>query len=176
MVISKRSATDPIFAGAMDDELLQHLIDAKVPTFSMSSGLTLGDFGWGSPTFNKMGREKISLIQTFVHWGVEVIISDVDTVWLRDPTEFALQYPDVDVLSSSDHLSATSTDGGLENEGGVYSAANIGIMLFRPKAVDLVDEWVDILDRDASVWDQNAFNDLIKRGLKHPPPGERVFL
>lgn len=74
--------------GAMDDQLLQELIKANVPAFSMSSGLTLGDFGWGSPTFNKMGREKINLIQTFVKWEVDVIISDVDTVWLQDPVAY----------------------------------------------------------------------------------------
>lgn len=33
---------------------------------SMKSGLTLGDFGWGSKTFAKMGREKIRLISIFL--------------------------------------------------------------------------------------------------------------
>ncbi len=43
----------------MDDKLLEFLLDKNVPTFSMASGLSLGDFGWGSPTFHKMGREKV---------------------------------------------------------------------------------------------------------------------
>ena len=43
-------------AGAMDDKLLEFLQAEEVPTFSMSSGLTLDDFGWGSPTFHKMVR------------------------------------------------------------------------------------------------------------------------
>ena len=116
----------PPAAGAMDDELLQYLLDRKVPTFSMSSGLTTAvrprrlfllqrslltrlaapaagrsgcsghprascvrcrpqDFGWGTPTFHKMGREKINLIHTFTGMGLNTVISDVDTVWLRDP-------------------------------------------------------------------------------------------
>ena len=33
----------------MDDTLLEHLLKEGVPTFAMSSGLTLEDFGWGSP-------------------------------------------------------------------------------------------------------------------------------
>jgi hypothetical protein len=74
--------------GAMDDQLLKVLVDRDVPTFSMSSGLTLGDFGWGSQTFNKMGREKIQLIQTFTKWGQDVLISDVDTVWMQNPLEY----------------------------------------------------------------------------------------
>jgi hypothetical protein len=40
----------------MDDKLLEFLQAENVPTFSMSSGLTLDDFGWGSPTFHKMVR------------------------------------------------------------------------------------------------------------------------
>lgn len=40
--------------GAMDDKLFEFLDGKGVPTFSMSSGLTLDDFGWGTPTFHKM--------------------------------------------------------------------------------------------------------------------------
>jgi hypothetical protein len=40
----------------MDDSLLDFLVQKRIPTFSMSSGLTLGDFGWGTPTFHKMVR------------------------------------------------------------------------------------------------------------------------
>lgn len=60
----------------------------------MKSGLTLGDFGWGSATFAKMGREKIKLIRVFLQLGVDVIISDVDVLWLRNPIPYFKQYPD----------------------------------------------------------------------------------
>lgn len=43
-----------LVTGAMDDKLLDFLIEREVPVFSMSSGLTLDDFGWGTPTFHKM--------------------------------------------------------------------------------------------------------------------------
>lgn len=46
----------------MDDKLLEHLLEKGVPTFSMSSGLTLDDFGWGSPTFHKMVRQQRPLL------------------------------------------------------------------------------------------------------------------
>jgi hypothetical protein len=52
--------------GAMDDDLLHRLIAERVPTWSMQSGLTVNDFGWGTPTFHKMGRSKIDLIHRFV--------------------------------------------------------------------------------------------------------------
>lgn len=160
----------------MDDRLLEFLVGRGVPTFSMSSGLSLDDFGWGTPTFHKMGREKINLIYTFTKLGFDVLLSDVDTVWLRNPVPYMqqarrrvfwrpvpaglslltccvrcpprrpcptplvtrhLQYPEADILTSSDHLINTVTDEGLERWPDAASAANIGIMLFRPKAHEL---------------------------------------
>ena len=48
----------------------------------------------------------------------------------------ALQYPEADILTSSDHLSNTNADQGLESWPEAASAANIGIMLFRPSGHD----------------------------------------
>lgn len=40
----------------------------------------------------------------------------------------------------------------------------------------LLQEWVDILENDANVWDQNAFNDLFRRGSKPlPDRTDRLF-
>lgn len=162
--------------GAMDDELMKVLLEKKIPSFAMSSGLSLNDFGWGSSTFFKMGREKISLLQTFTKWGYEVLISDVDTVWMKNPLPYVAKYPDADILVSSDHLEATVEDGGLEKFPDAGSAANIGIMLFRPKAAKFVDAWVDVLEKDENYWDQNAFNDLFKNGVVTSNDKDRLFL
>jgi hypothetical protein len=35
--------------------------------------------------FHKMGRDKIRLIRDFTKSGVDVLISDIDVAWLRDP-------------------------------------------------------------------------------------------
>ncbi|EFN51848.1 hypothetical protein CHLNCDRAFT_37217 [Chlorella variabilis] len=167
---------DAFIVGAMDDKLLEFLVSKNIPAFSMSSGLTLGDFGWGTPTFHKMGREKINLIYSFTKMGYDVLISDVDTVWLRNPLPYINAYRDADILTSSDHLRNTVQDEGLEKWPEAASAANIGIMLFRPRAHDLAAEWVDILENDANVWDQNAFNDLFRRGSKPlPDRTDRLF-
>jgi arabinosyltransferase len=88
-----------------------------------------------------------------------------------------MQYPEADILTSSDHLAATATDGGLEHWPQASSAANIGIMLFRAPAAKLADEWVAVLDEDPMVWDQNAFNDLFLRGAEPlPERRDRLFL
>lgn len=34
------------------------------------------------------GREKINLLHAFVSLGVNVLISDVDVVWMRNPIEY----------------------------------------------------------------------------------------
>ena len=39
-----------------------------------------------------MGREKISLAKTFVHYGFDLLLTDIDTVWLRDPIEYMERY------------------------------------------------------------------------------------
>jgi hypothetical protein len=44
----------PCATGAMDDTLLQKLASGGINTFSMNSGLTENDFGWGSANFHKM--------------------------------------------------------------------------------------------------------------------------
>ena len=59
----------------------QALAKRGVNTFAMSTGLTQEDYGWGSATFHKMGREKIALIDTFTNMGFDILVSDVDTVW-----------------------------------------------------------------------------------------------
>ena len=161
----KATGCKTYMVGAMDDEILEVLIEKGVPAFGMSSGLSLDDFGWGSSTFHKMGREKISLLQTFTKWGLDVLISDVDTVWTKDPLPYMAQYPDADILVSSDHLASTTQDGGLEFYPEAGSSANIGIMLFRPKAAKFVDNWVEELEKDPNYWDQNAFNDLFRTGI-----------
>lgn len=150
--------------GAMDNELLEKLIDDEVPTFAMQSGLTTKDFGWGTANFHKMGRKKIELIHLFTEMGFDILVSDVDTVWLRNPLPYMAKYPHADVLTSSDHLANTAEGEGLEDPRKAHSAANIGIMLLRHTAKELAKEWVDVLERDDKVWDQNVFNDLYRRG------------
>ena len=41
--------------------------------------------------------------------GFDILVSDVDTVWMQDPVPFMLRYPEADILTSSDHLSNTVT-------------------------------------------------------------------
>jgi hypothetical protein len=79
---------------------------------------------------------------------------------------YMARYPAADILTSSDHLANTVQDDGLEDPNRAQSPANIGIMLLRHTAKRLAKEWVEVLEKDDKIWDQNAFNDLFRRGSR----------
>lgn len=164
--------------GAMDEEMLVALHKRGIQTFSMSSGTPTSDFGWGTKTFFKMGQEKIQLIQTFLTMGFTTFITDIDTAIMRNPFPLFARYPEADILVSSDGLRETDlqSDGeALEVPALAGAAANIGIMFFKPPALGLVKEWVDLIMKDSSYWDQNAFNDLFRKGITWQDVGKRLF-
>ena len=45
---------------------------------------------------------------TFTEMGFDVVLSDVDTVWLQDPLPYLARYPEADILVSSDSLVSSS--------------------------------------------------------------------
>ena len=53
--------------GAMDDELLEALLERGVNCFAMQSGLSTADFGWGSKQFHKMVRQAFMFAPTLTH-------------------------------------------------------------------------------------------------------------
>lgn len=103
--------------------------------------------------------------------NLTVIISDVDTVWMKNPFEYMKQYPEADILTSSDYLTWSNTDEGLEDVRKAGSAYNIGIMMFSPKAHEFAKEWVDVIEADDNIWDQNAFNECAAFTLQYSPMG-----
>ncbi|CAI5935012.1 unnamed protein product [Closterium sp. NIES-64] len=104
-----------ILIGAMDTRFLEALWREGVPVFDLESGMTTDDPGWGTPVFHAMGREKVTLINVFLSLGVQLLICDTDTVWLRNPLPYMARYPQADVLTSSDHLVRSVDDESLEH-------------------------------------------------------------
>ena len=158
--------------GAMDDEALRGLIDRGINAFSMSHSFPQSDFGWGTKTFYKMARRKIKLIQEFLNMDFDVMVSDVDTVWLQDPATIFGKHPDLDILTSTDALRTTSPDGvQLEDADRTREAYNIGILYFRSSEAtkSFLGEWVRMIESDTNYWDQNAFNDLLRRDFRVNP-------
>jgi hypothetical protein len=200
---------DNFMVGAMDADLYAFLTEEGVPTWLMGSrdiaaGTVERDFGWGTKTFHQMGRDKIRLIRDLTRVdGVDVLISDIDTAWLRDPVPFFRRYPTADMLVSTDQLKSETEvmpeqtkylrnylsnleiassfdDEGLELHI-CHAAMNIGVMWFRSTsgARLLTEEWVRLIEADDDLWDQNAFNDLVRLGgscsAKPPSDGSGLF-
>ncbi|KAG8097557.1 hypothetical protein GUJ93_ZPchr0013g35291 [Zizania palustris] len=163
-----------LLVGAMDTKLLRELYLLGVPVFDMGSRMATEDAGWGSPTFHKMGREKVLLINTLVPFGYELLMCDTDMVWLKNPLPYLARYPDADLLTSSDQVIPTVTDDSLENWREVTGAYNIGIFHWRPteSAKRLAKDWKNLVLSDDTLWDQNAFNDLVHKDFGHPVVGE----
>ncbi|KAL7164620.1 hypothetical protein ACSBR2_040504 [Camellia fascicularis] len=158
---------DNILVGAMDTKLLEALYWKGIPVFDMGSHMSTTDVGWGSATFHKMGREKVVLIDTILPFGFEVLMCDTDMVWLKNPLPYLARFPEADVLTSSDQVSPTVADDRLDIWKEVGAAYNIGIFHWRPSDATkkLANEWKDMLLADDKIWDQNGFNELVRRQL-----------
>ena len=88
---------------------LHSLLAEQTPTFDMSTNLPEGEWPWGSPSFKSLGPHKIEargaaiglgaeqpsrsanapplcaqLIYKCIMWGLDMIITDVDALVLRE--------------------------------------------------------------------------------------------
>lgn len=156
-----------LLVGAMDTKLLEALYWKGVPAFDMGSHMSTVDVGWGSPTFHKMGREKVVLIDSILPYGFELLMCDTDMVWLKNPLPYIARFPEADVLTSTDQVVPTVTDDRLDLWQQVGAAYNIGIFHWRAteSAKKLAREWKEMILADDKIWDQNGFNELVHRQL-----------
>ena len=46
------------------------------------------------------GRQKIALAKTFTDFGLDLMLCDVDVVWIKDPTHYFSSIPEADILTS----------------------------------------------------------------------------
>ncbi|XP_047974454.1 arabinosyltransferase XEG113-like [Salvia hispanica] len=158
---------DNLLVGAMDIKLLEALYWKGVPVFDMGSHMSTLDVGWGSPTFHKMGREKVILIDSFLPFGFELLMCDTDMVWLKNPLPYLARFPEADVLTSTDQVAPTVVDDRLDDWKLAGAAYNIGIFHWRPtpSSKKLAKEWKEMLLADDKIWDQNGFNEIVRRQL-----------
>ncbi len=107
----------PFLVGASDEAALRALLAAGLPTFAMPrlvgkrAGLpqtSPADLGWGSPAFHKLGREKAATAAAVTGSGHDVLLTDVDLVFLADPAPYFARFPDAALLTSSDGLHRTT--------------------------------------------------------------------
>ena len=73
--------------GATDARALSRFLEDGTPTFSMRTNLPESEWDWGSPSLKALGQHKIELIYKTLSWGLELVITDVDALVLREPFE-----------------------------------------------------------------------------------------
>lgn len=163
-LITKHQVTNYL-VGAMDRDLFHVLVNEGISCWWMGTSIGGEDLGWGSKRFREMGAAKVKLIYDFTAMGLNVVVSDIDALWLRNPIPFFAKFPHVDVLISSDHVRPTVITEELEQFTAVYSSLNIGIILIRPSGIHFTQAWLDDVLR-RNVWDQQSFNELARKDLK----------
>jgi len=152
---------------AMDDRIHTELQRRSIPTFRMLDStneyIPSRELVWGSHEFFERGRRTVGLIVNITRCGVDVLLSDVDTVWLRNPYDFIDKYPKLDVLVSTDSLQSLNILGGLEPERIIRKwDLNIGVMHFTSRSSFVAADWLRRLEADTNLWDQAGFNDLVR--------------
>ena len=182
----RRAGLTNFLVGATDAAALERLAAAGVPAFPAETDPSKVGPEGGGRWFHAAA---------FLEWGFDVLVSDVDVAWLRDPFPFFARYPHADILTSSDHprheatyraalggdefetldlldLLARGRAGGapadsvLEDPMRAQSSFNIGLIYFRSSA-DVVQYFRDVLADLARKprWDQDVFNDFLRRGM-----------
>ncbi|KAL3151812.1 hypothetical protein ABBQ38_012780 [Trebouxia sp. C0009 RCD-2024] len=180
--------------GAIDRTTEMTLADAGVNCFSMYEGFSVevaelpeGDLPFLSSGFLTIGRHKLDLIKTILGYKVSLVVSDVDTVWLQSPLPYFAQFPEADILASTDIMMPSHDDGGLEDPQVMgWEDLNIGIMLLRYNkgVIKFVNAWQQRLQqKGGQAWDQQEFNDLLRINMfknhfswwDHTDRWERVY-
>ncbi|GAB4816673.1 hypothetical protein N2152v2_003719 [Parachlorella kessleri] len=118
---------------------------------SSSSSSTAGgsrgssNFAWGQEGWRRVVWTKVLILRQVVDWGFNVVFSDMDVIWMRDPLPLFQLHPHADILWSTD-VSRTDNppgDMGLEMWGDMKTNFNTGVYLLRntPASVSWVHAW-----------------------------------
>lgn len=165
-----------LFIGAMDADALRLSHAEGIPA------VLLGRMRAGT-TWHSANRYKIRLVQGVVELGFDVLFTDADVTFVRDPMPFLLAYPEAGVLISTDLLVREKPYpmvNGLENvyeTVGQYRAdLNVGLMFVRstPHTVRMMNHWADVANADMSKSMQTFFVKLVREYATCLPPDPKL--
>eukprot|EP00892_Ulva_mutabilis_P012572 jgi/Ulvmu1/9688/UM055_0026.1 len=153
---------------AFDDQAAQTCQDNGIPHLRHDADLGTQDFRSDFESFRKMGSNKPLIVHHLLGSraaAAAVVLSDVDTVWLRDPSDFIARFPSADAFISTDCLShwveAHAADSHAHHSaapvhyhrcghlpGATFGRAfNTGVIIFRnrPATLSILREWRALL-------------------------------
>ena len=142
----------------MDAKLFSTADEAAVPAVMMQANADGADEGavttrWkyyrmDPKAFMQMGILKVRFFMEFLRAGFDLLCSDLDVVWLRDPRPFLTREAGTTLLPLADVVVSTDvTHGGADNDRdawGLHGELNTGIILLRSSygSLALCDEWI----------------------------------
>ena len=192
--VAGKLRVDNVIVAALDDETEKLCLSRGIPfhsdadlryTFAVmaTGGQPLHDpnakVTMRGKAFQQIGALKAAFLLYLLRKGHEVLVSDVDTVWLRDPRPFFKTErvaTDSDVAVSTDCLSHKLER---QNDGCWHMQFNTGVLWLRPTATTtrFVGEWRDALLETEHEFehDQDIFNRLLRVERDGTKPGFRPF-
>ncbi|PSC75627.1 Histone H2A [Micractinium conductrix] len=71
---------------------------------------------WGQEGWRRVTWSRVFVLDAIVEYGLDIVVSDVDVVWFRDPAPLLKKFPKADLLVGLDHGSSANDpgDSGLE--------------------------------------------------------------
>lgn len=192
--VAGKLRVDNVIVAALDDETEKLCLSRGIPfhsdadlryTFAVmaTGGQPLHDpnakVTMRGKAFQQIGALKAAFLLYLLRKGHEVLVSDVDTVWLRDPRPFFKTErvaTESDVAVSTDCLSHALER---QNDGCWHMQFNTGVLWLRPTATTtrFVGEWRDALLETEHEFehDQDIFNRLLRVERDGTKPGFRPF-
>ena len=170
---ARESMMTNFVVGALDEPLHSLLMEQGVPTFDASVVFPLEH---KMLTAQIIGRARARLAALWAGIDVNVILCDVDAIWLRDPTRLFDENPAYDLMVASDQLVSTA-EGDFEVAADSLSDANPGVLLMRRGKLELfAQEWDQALREDGYALDGEVFSKILSRGVVFNTNTPRRFL
>eukprot|EP00241_Pyramimonas_parkeae_P004033 CAMPEP_0114245480 /NCGR_PEP_ID=MMETSP0058-20121206/11919_1 /TAXON_ID=36894 /ORGANISM="Pyramimonas parkeae, CCMP726" /LENGTH=662 /DNA_ID=CAMNT_0001358537 /DNA_START=323 /DNA_END=2308 /DNA_ORIENTATION=- len=179
--VQKLGLSSNMLVGALDEQLVKVCEKEGIPVEALDglkAGMTNGAYLTKSQEdlkkYKLMASLKIGFaLDLLKRQKQNVLISDSDTVWLRDPRAFTEEGPFMaaDVLVSTDCIDTTADE--ICNAhfcGCAHVAFNTGIVFLRntPATLRFVEAWKKkVLENDdLTIRDQAAFNIVLREGFE----------
>lgn len=56
------------------------------------------DFGWGDTNWRAMVWGKVTIANMIIQYGFNLVLSDTDVIWFKDPNEILAEHPKVPLI------------------------------------------------------------------------------
>lgn len=134
---------------SLDAETEQVLVNEGIPCFKYTVRGVVNEnlLAWGDEGWRVMTWQHVFINQMLLGWGFDVIASDLDVAWLRNPSRWRDMHP-ADILFSHDGVWCRNENPGPEDldvEGSIHINLNTGVYLARAndRTREFFNAWVD---------------------------------